>query len=70
MQRFITKFFIHFVIFSVYMSIDTFKKQTEKNKIHDTLLNAELELQASGITYDIDDVFGKIKKKLEKKANV
>lgn len=53
----------------VYMSMDTFKKQTEKNKIHDTLLNAELELQASGKLNDLSDSFGRIRKKLEAKVN-
>ena len=54
----------------VYMSIETYKKQVAKDKLHDTLLERELDLQANGITYDIDDAFGRIRKKLEAKANV
>ena len=53
----------------VYMSMDTYKKQNEKIKIHDTLLSAELELQVSGELHDLSDSFGRIRKKLEAKAN-
>ena len=53
----------------VYMSMETYKKQNERIKIHDTLLNAELELQSSGELYDLSDSFGRVRKKLEAKAN-
>jgi len=54
----------------VVMSMETYKKLEEKNKIHDTLLERELDLQANGITHDIDDVFSRVRKKLEAKPNV
>ena len=53
----------------VYMSIATYKKQNETIKIHDTLLDAELELQASGELHDLGESFSRIRKKLEAKAN-
>lgn len=54
----------------VVMSMDTFKKHNSKSKIHDMLLERELDLQANGITYDLSDSFSRIRKKLEAKANV
>lgn len=54
----------------VVMSVETYKKQIAKDKIHNTLLERELDLQATDVTYDISDSFSRIRKKLEAKANV
>jgi len=54
----------------VVMSVETYKKQVARDQLHNTLLERELDLQANGITYDIEETFGRIRKKLEAKANV
>jgi len=53
----------------VVMSMETYRKREEKNKIHDTLLERELDLQANGVTYDLSDSVGRIVERLKGKAN-
>ena len=54
----------------VYMSVETYKKQNAKNKLHDTLLERELDLQANGELYSLSDTVKEIRERLLGKADV
>ena len=40
----------------VVMSVETYKKQTAKDQLHNTLLERELDLQANSITYELSEI--------------
>jgi len=54
----------------VVMSMDTFKKHNARNKIHDTLLERELDLQSNNELYSLKDTVSEIRERLKVKADV